>query len=214
MLAGAYQNQVRKLAVEQLIGADAASIPSRMKNGKLVGAPLTEGINLRYKDPTNPLADNKGVVHVIVDNPVDLAAFETHHYELSPLLKFFGGATNILRAGALINPMFWIRQLIRDPIHAALVANSGITTPFHSAKEFINVLANNSPEARILAERGVIGQYDSTLDLHTYLEQTGKEQLPKGNLNKLFHKLMQIHEASDASTRIAIFKKEKEAGLN
>jgi hypothetical protein len=110
--------------------------------------------------------------------------------------------------------MFWIRQLIRDPIHAALVANSGITTPFHSAKEFINVLANNSPEARILAERGVIGQYDSTLDLHTYLEQTGKEQLPKGNLNKLFHKLMQIHEASDASTRIAIFKKEKEAGLN
>ncbi len=46
------------------------------------------------------------------------------------------------------------------------------------------------------------------------MEQTGKEQLPKGNLNKLFHKLMQIHEASDASTRIAIFKKEKEAGLN
>ena len=214
MLAGAYQNQVRKVAVEQLVGAGAASIPSRMKNGKTVGAPLAEGINLRYKDPTNPLADNKGVVHVIVDNPVDLAAFETHHYELSPLLKFFGGATNVLRAGALINPMFWIRQLIRDPIHAALVANSGITTPFHSAKEFINVLANNSPEARILAERGVIGQYDSTLDLHTYLEQTGKEQLPKGNLNKLFHKLMQIHEASDASTRIAIFKKEKEAGLN
>ena len=214
MLAGAYQNQVRKVAVEQLIGAGAASIPSRMKNGKLVGAPLTDGINLRYKDPTNPLADNKGVVHVIVDNPVDLAAFESFHYELSPVMKFFGGATNVLRAGALINPMFWIRQLIRDPIHAALVANSGITTPFHSAKEFINVLAKNSPEARILAERGVIGQYDSTLDLHSYLEQAGKEQLPKGNLNKLFHKLMQIHEASDASTRVAIFKKEKQAGLN
>jgi len=214
MLAGAYQNQVRKLAVEQLILAEAASIPSRMKGGKLVGAPLTEGINLRYKDPTNKLADSDGVVHVIVDNPVDLAAFETHHYELSPILKFFGGATNILRAGALINPMFWIRQLIRDPIHAALVANSGITTPFHSAKEFINVLAKNSPEARILAERGVIGQYDSTLDLQSYLNQTGKEQLPKGNLSKMFHKLMQIHEASDASTRVAIFKKEKQAALD
>ena len=214
MLAGAYQNQVRKIAVEQLIAAGAASIPSRMKNGKLVGAPLNDDINLRYKDPKNPLADKDGVVHVIVDNPVDLAAFETHHYELSPILKVFGGATNILRAGALINPMFWIRQLIRDPIHAALVANSGITTPFHSAKEFINVLANNSPEARILAERGVIGQYDSTLDLQSYLNQTGKEQLPKGNLQKMFHKLMQIHEASDASTRVAIFKKEKQAGLD
>lgn len=214
MLAGAYQNQVRKIAVEQLIEAGAASIPSRIKNGKTVGAPLTEGINLRYKDPTNPLADNKGVVHAIVDNPVDLAAFESFHYELNPLMKFFGGATNILRAGALINPMFWIRQLIRDPIHAALVANSGITTPFHSAKEFINILAKNSPEARILAERGVIGQYDSTVDLHSFLEQAGKEQLPKGNLNKLFHKLMQIHEASDAATRVSIFKKEKQAGLD
>jgi hypothetical protein len=214
MLAGAYQNQVRKVAVEQLIEAGAASIPSRVKNGKTVGAPLTEGINLRYKDPTNPLADNKGVVHAIVDNPVDLAAFESFHYELNPLMKFFGGATNILRAGALINPMFWIRQLIRDPIHAALVANSGITTPFHSAKEFINILAKNSPEARILAERGVIGQYDSTVDLHSFLEQAGKEQLPKGNLNKLYHKLMQIHEASDAATRVSIFKKEKQAGLD
>ena len=214
MLAGAYQNQVRKVAVEQLVVAGAANIPSRVKNGKTVGAPLTEGINLRYKDPTNPLADNKGVVHVIVENPVDLAAFETFHYELNPIMKFFGGATNVLRAGALLNPMFWIRQLIRDPIHAALVANSGITTPFHSAKEFISILMKNSPEARILAERGVIGQYDSTLDLHSYLEQAGKEQLPKGNLNKLFHKLMQIHEASDAATRVAIFKKEKQAGLD
>jgi len=214
MLAGAYQNQVRKVAVEQLVVAGAASIPSRMKNGKLVGAPLTEGINLRYKDPKNPLADNKGVVHVIVDNPVDLAAFETFHYELSPIMKFFGGATNLLRAGALLNPMFWIRQLIRDPIHASLVANGGIVTPFHSAREFVNVLAKNSPEARILAERGVIGQYDSTLDLHSYLEQAGKEQLPKGNVNKLFHKLMQMHEASDAATRVAIFKKEKKAALD
>jgi hypothetical protein len=216
MLAAAYQNQVRKIAVEQLIGAGngAASIPSRMKNGVEVGAPLTKGINLKYKDPTNPLADHQGVVHAIVTNPIDLAAFETFHYELTPLMKFAGGATKALRIGALVNPMFWIRQLIRDPIHATLVANSGITTPFHSAKEFINILAKNSPEARILAERGVIGQYDSTLDLHSYLEQAGKEQMPKGKLNNMLHRLMQIHEASDAATRVSIFKKEKEAGLN
>jgi hypothetical protein len=214
MLAAAYQNQVRKIAVQQLMVHEAATIPTRIKNGKEIGAPATKGINLKYKDYSDPLADKDGVVHAIVTNPIDLAAFETFHYELTPILKFFGGATKVLRATALINPMFWIRQLIRDSIHASLVANSGIVTPFHSAKEFINVLANNSPEARILAERGVIGQYDSTLDLHSYLEQAGKEQLPKGNLNKLFHKLMQMHEASDASTRVAIFKKEKQAGLD
>ena len=203
MLAGAYQNQVRKVAVGQLVDAEAAKVVK----------PNTVGVNLKYKDPTNPLADSKGVVHAIVDNATDLAAFESMHYELGPVLKFFGGATNILRAGALLNPMFWIRQLIRDPIHASIVANSGIVTPFHSAKEYINVLRKDSEEAKILASRGVIGQYDSTLDLYTFLEQVGTEKVNQGNLQKAFHKLMQMHEASDAATRVAIFKKEKQAAL-
>lgn len=213
MLAGAYQNQVRKIAVQQLIDADAARIPSKMVNGKQVGNPNAEGINLRYKDPTNQLADDKGVVHVIVDNATDLSAFESMHYELGPVLKFFGYATNALRAGALLNPMFWIRQLIRDPIHASIVANGGIVTPFHSAKEYINVLRKNSEEAKILASRGVIGQYDSTLDLYTFLDQVGTEKVNQGNVQKAFHKLMQMHEASDAATRVAIFKKEKQSAL-
>jgi hypothetical protein len=214
MLAGAYQNQVRKVAITQLIDAGAARIPTKKRNGVDVGNPDAQGINLRYKDPTNPLADSKGVVHVVVDNATDLAAFESMHYELGPVLKFFGGATNILRAGALLNPMFWIRQLIRDPIHASIVANGGIVTPFHSAKEYINVLRKNSEEAKILASRGVIGQYDSTLDLHTFLEQVGTEKVDQGNVQKMFHKLMQMHEASDAATRVAIFKKEKQSALD
>jgi len=214
MLAGAYQNQVRKVAVTQLIDAGAARIPTKKRNGADVGNPDAEGINLRYKDPTNPFADSKGVVHVIVDNATDLAAFESMHYELGPVLKFFGGATNILRAGALLNPMFWIRQLIRDPIHASIVANGGIVTPFHSAKEYINVLRKNSEEAKILASRGVIGQYDSTLDLQTFLNQVGTEKVDPSNLQKVFHKLMLMHEASDAATRVAIFKKEKQSALD
>ena len=213
MMAGAYQNQVRKIAVQQLMDANAANIPTKKRNGVDVGNPNAQGINLRYKDPTNPLADDKGVVHAIVDNATDLAAFESMHYELGPVLKFFGGATNILRAGALLNPMFWIRQLIRDPIHASIVANGGIVTPFHSAKEYINILRKNSEEAKILASRGVIGQYDSTLDLYTFLDQVGTEKVNQGNVQKAFHKLMQMHEASDAATRVAIFKKEKQSAL-
>jgi hypothetical protein len=214
MLAGAYQNQVRKVAITQLIDAGAARIPIKKRNGVDVGNPDAQGINLRYKDPTNPYADDKGVVHVVVDNATDLAAFESMHYELGPVLKFFGGATNILRAGALLNPMFWIRQLIRDPIHASIVANGGIVTPFHSAKEYINILRNNSEEAKILASRGVIGQYDSTLDLQTFLDQVGTEKVDQGNVQKMFHKLMLMHEASDAATRVAIFKKEKQSALD
>ena len=214
MLAGAYQNQVRKVAITQLIDAGAARIPTKKRNGVDVGNPDAVGINLRYKDPTNPFADSKGVVHVVVDNATDLAAFESMHYELGPVLKFFGGATNILRAGALLNPMFWIRQLIRDPIHASIVANGGIVTPFHSAKEYINILRKDSEEAKLLASRGVIGQYDSTLDLQTFLNEVGTEKVDPSNVQKMFHKLMLMHEASDAATRVAIFKKEKQSALD
>jgi hypothetical protein len=199
MTAAAFQNQTRKIAVKQLMsaGIDAAKFAKRDD----------PDVNLRYKDPTSPHADNDGVVSVILENPNDLAAFQMLSYELGPLMKGLSATTQVLRAGALINPMYWIKQLIRDPIHATLVANSGIITPFHAAKEYINVLANNSEEAKLLATRGVIGQVDSTIELSKFLDQVGTEKASPSVLSKMMHKVMQMHEASDAATRVAIYKK-------
>jgi Large polyvalent protein associated domain 38 len=196
--ASAFQNQTRKIAVQQLMsgGIDAARFAKQDD----------PNVNLRYRDPTSEHANKDGVVSVILDNPNDLAAFQMLHYELNPLMKGLSATTQVLRAGALINPMYWIKQLIRDPIHASLVANAGIVTPFHAAKEYINILANNSEEARILASRGVIGQVDSTIDLHKFLQQVGTEKMDPSRMQKMFHKVMQMHEASDAATRVAIYK--------
>ena len=196
--ASAFQNQTRKVAVQQLMsaGIDAAKYAKHDD----------EAVNLRYRDPTNEHANKDGIVSVILDNPNDLAAFQMLHYELGPLMKGLSATTQVLRAGALINPMYWIKQLIRDPIHASLVANAGIVTPFHSAKEYFNILANNSEEAKLLASRGVIGQIDSTMDLYKFLNQVGTEKMDPSRMQKMFHKVMQMHEASDAATRVAIYK--------
>lgn len=203
--AASFQNQTRKVAVQQLMsdGIDSARYADFDD----------ERVNLRYKDPTNPYANKDGIVSVILDNPNDLAAFQVLHYELNPLMKGLSATTQALRAGALINPMYWIKQLIRDPIHAALVSNSGIVTPFHAAKEYLNILANNSEEAKLLASRGVIGQIDSTIDLHSFLNQVGTERMDPSRMQKMFHKVMQMHEASDAATRVAIYKKEYDAAI-
>ena len=207
MLTAAYQNHIRKTAVDQLRSIGMATTTRINQKGNEV--PLYQGdpnINLRYKE-------NGKIVNAIVHNQTDLAAFEAMHYELNPIMKFMAGSTKLLRAGALLNPMFWIRQLIKDPIHANLVANSGIVTPFHSAGEFMRILMKDSAEAKLLAERGVIGQYDSTIDIYDYLNQVGKEKSKPSTLDKALHKMMQVHEASDAATRVAIFKKEKANGL-
>ena len=204
MTAAAFQNQTRKIAAEQLESVKAARVA---KN------PDDPNINLRYRDPTNPMADKNGVMHMILDNPNDLAAFQMMHYELGPLMKGLSATTQVLRGTALINPMYWIRQLIRDPIQASLVANSGIVTPFHTAAEYARVLAGQSEEAKILAARGVIGQIDSTVDLQDFLKQVGTEKISPSKLDELIRKVMRMHESSDAATRVAIFKKARDEGL-
>lgn len=204
MTAAAFQNQTRKIAVQQLESLGAARIAKSADD---------PAVNLRFRDPSNPDADANGIVHAILDNPNDLPAFQMMHYEMGPLLKTFSATTQVLRATALINPMFWIKQLIRDPLHATLVANSGIVTPFHAGGEFAKVVVGRSEEARLLAERGVIGQYDPTISVQEYLKQVGTEKLKPSMLDKALHKIMQVHEASDASTRVALFKKAKAEGL-
>jgi len=199
MIAAAYENQTRRISVEQMrgISPDLAEITNASD----------PRVNLRYRD------DGKDV-HVVIENPNDLAAFQSMTHQLSPTMKFLGGFTRVLRAGALINPMFWIRQLIRDPIHATLTAQAGVVTPFHSAKEFISVITRNSDEARILAERGVIGQFDSTVSLPEFLGEVGKDKQKSPNfIQKGLHRLLEIHEASDAATRVSIFKKAKAQAL-
>jgi hypothetical protein len=195
MIAAAYENQTRRVSVEQMRG-----ISEELAEITNASDPR---VNLRYRE-------NGKDVHVIIENPNDLAAFQSMTYQLSPIMKAFGGFTKVLRAGALLNPMFWIRQLIRDPISATLTGQAGIVTPFHSAKEFLSVITRNSEEAKILASRGVIGQFDSTVTLQEYLGNVGKDkQQSPGMIQRGLHRLLEIHEASDAATRIAIYKKAK-----
>jgi hypothetical protein len=203
MTAAAFVNQTRKVAVEQLRSLGAARI----------SGPSDDNVNMRYEDVNSPDADKNGLVHVIVDNPNDLAAFQAMHYELTPLMKGMSAVTQGLRTTALLNPMYWIKQLIRDPLHAALVTKTGITTPFHSASEFAKILAGQSEEAKMLATRGVIGQVDSTIDIHDFLKQAGTQKLSPSAMDKAIHRIMQIHEASDAATRVSLFKKAKQDGL-
>ena len=199
MIAAAYENQTRRVSVEQMRG-----ISEELAEITNASDPR---VNLRYRE-------NGKDVHVIIENPNDLAAFQSMTYQLSPIMKAFGGFTKVLRAGALLNPMFWIRQLIRDPISATLTGQAGIVTPFHSAKEFLAVITRNSEEAKILASRGVIGQFDSTVTLQEYLGNVGKDkQQSPGMIQRSLHRLLEIHEASDAATRIAIYKKAKAKAL-
>jgi hypothetical protein len=59
----------------------------------------------------------------------------------------------------------------------------------------------------------VIGQIDPTISLNEYLSQVGTEKVKPSQVSKWSQKLMRMHEASDAATRVAIFKNEKAFAL-
>jgi DNA-binding phage protein len=200
MVTSAYQNQTRKVAIEQLKALGAAEIVNP-KNAN------DKEVNMRYRDPTSPFADSKGWVNAVVYNPNTLAAFEMMHYEVAGFMKFMAGATKLLRVTALVNPKYWIKQLIRDPIHATLVSNSGIVTPLHAIRDYIEVLKDASPEAKILASRGVIGQIDPTTDIFDFIKKAGEERNDPNALEKALHQVNRMHEMSDAATRVSIYKK-------
>ena len=197
MIAASYENQTRREAVRQfkLISSD----------GMKVIDPADGGANLVYRD-------NGKDIYVKVDDPNLLMAFQSLPFAVNPVIQFFGGFSKILRAGALLNPMFWLKQIIRDPI-SATITGGHFVTPVHSAAEFMRVIFNNSEEARILASRGVIGQFDSTLSMEEYIDSLGKQKKKPSSASKLLTKFLEVHEASDAATRIAIFKKAKAKAL-
>jgi hypothetical protein len=60
----------------------------------------------------------------------------------------------------------------------------------------------------------VIGQFDTTVSLNEFLGNVGKDkQAAPGFMQKSIQRLLEIHEASDAATRVSVYKKAKAKAL-
>jgi len=208
MIASAYENQTRRTAVEQMRGLDAknarteAELKTAIDNGDL---PEGTEPNLVYQDGGQD-------IKVFVEDTNILAAFQSMNYVLTPVMKFFGAFSKLLRAGALLNPMFWLKQLVRDAT-AATITGSSFVTPVHSAAEFARIVFKRSEEYKILAARGIVGPIDNVMSLNEYIGSVGKEKKSAGMLMKGINKALEIHEASDAATKVAVFKQAKAEAL-
>ena len=195
--AAVFQNQVRKVGISQLESLGGATTTKNAKDPK---------VNVRFRDVNHPDADSNGVVNAIVPDIDTLAAFQAMHYELGPIMKAMAASTKLLRAGALINPMYWVKQLIRDPLHASVVGKY-VVTPVDSIAKYLEILKGGSETVKILKRHGVFGAVDSTTDMETFLKGIGTQKTVPTRKDKMLHAIMQMHEASDAATRVAIYDK-------
>lgn len=185
MTSAAAQNAYRKAAARdlELFGAAERTSPDN-KNA------------IMFKE------DGKEVYYEIFD-PLMFEAFQAAAPLTNPLLKAARGYTKAFRAVTLVNPLYWYRQLVRDPIHANVVSQTGMVTPIGATISFAKIIAGASPEYAELRRRGVVGAVDSLTDPARF-----KKIYDKGP--HLFKKgadwVMHVHEAADAATRVEVYK--------
>jgi len=185
MTSAAAQNTYRKAAARdlELFGAAERTSPDD-KNA------------IMFKE------NGKEIYYKIAD-PLMFDAFQAAAPLTNPLLKAAREYTKAFRAVTLVNPLYWYRQLIRDPIHANVVSQTGMVTPIGATISFAKIIAGASPEYAELRRRGVVGAVDSLSDPARF-----KKIYDKGP--NLFKKgadwVMHVHEAADAATRVEVYK--------
>jgi len=186
MAGAAAQNQYRKIAAKQLTALGGA---------KLSGPDDPQAVMFRE--------DGKKV-YVHVDDPLAYEAFQTAIPVLGAFSKVAQHYTKVFRGATLINPVYWYRQLIRDPMMANLVSQTGFITPLHSIKAMAEILSGTSKSYETLKRHGVVGAVDSLTDPAQFVKAAATK---RGAGRKAKDWIMHVHESSDAATRVAVYDK-------
>jgi hypothetical protein len=190
--ASAMQNYTRKTSVDQMsfFGESRKAVDQ----------------GLISKDGNLAVYEDGKKVWYVIDDGNTLLAFQNFHYVLNPVFQVMSKATSILRAGALINPVYWYRQIVRDPILAWMTGDVGLITPLHSLYEYARLITHTSKTGKKLRLRGVIGPVDAMHDYNDMKRQMGRAlNQPKDIWSKIGDTVMHLHEASDAATRAAVY---------
>jgi hypothetical protein len=153
----------------------------------------------QFQQVVSILRNGKSVMFAI-DDPVLFDAFKD--IARLDLPSFITAPSMVVRKGALVNPMFWYRQLVRDPIMANFTAQTGLVTPIGAARSFLSILTNHNAEYKELVNKGVLQSQSNLADQKIEFIK-GKKQ--RGAVKKGWSWLQHIHEAADAATRVEVY---------
>lgn len=139
-----------------------------------------------------------------------------------PFLSILSMPANLLRAAVTKEPTFMLANMLRDSMSAYVTSGVSMTPVIDAAKNFAMSMAGKSPEYDALRKAGILGGYEFSQGVETSGRKLG-EKLKKANVKSTGFKragelaaspftgvwqlLEKGSEASDASTRIEIYKR-------
>lgn len=123
---------------------------------------------------------------------------------VNPIFRQLKKVSNLVRGVMVMNPLFWFRQLVREPLTASAVARVGMVTPFDTMKELTKIMANKSEWYEKLQRRGIVAAQDVITDPVEFSKYVSKD---KGWVIKGVDQVKKIHEAVDGATRAVVADK-------
>lgn len=134
-----------------------------------------------------------------------------------PFLSILSKPADVLRTMVTLDPGFMLANMMRDSVSAYVTSGAKMTPIASTVKNFGNVIIGKSPEYQKLLSAGVIGGYEFSRNVEASAEALSadlrKKTGTKTGLEKALTPFTGLKgflergtEASDAATRIAVYK--------
>ena len=132
---------------------------------------------------------------------------------------FFSGPANLLRETVARSPLFLLRNPLRDSVAVWTTSGANMTPVIDTMKRFAREIGEKSEEYKTLRGAGVVGGYDYVFEPKKF-EKSFRDKMRREGMTtkknsaeivtepfrKVWDKLGDISQASDAATRLEIYE--------
>jgi hypothetical protein len=162
--------------------------------------------------------DTKGSAVEHIPSEMLVRSLEGSFSTLPALLKAGAWFGDVLRSGVTRNPMYIVRQLVRDPLAATFTGGleaGPVTAVFKSLSNYASQMTGRSAEGDVLVSKGLLHSGIFTGDVDDIKKMM--LQLSKGDQNAWQKTMAWWDKAAmnaDAATRIQMYKDARAKGMD
>lgn len=165
--------------------------------------------------------ENGNMVSYQVHDPLFIDAVKSLNMPELPFIGLLSGPANLLRNLVTKDPGFMMANMVRDSMAAYVTSGVKMTPVVDTIKNFKSAMAGTSPEFQALLNAGLLGGYEFSQNVEVSAQAFEKELKkkasgqsllqrianPKTAASSLWEALEKGTTASDAATRIEVYKR-------
>jgi hypothetical protein len=158
--------------------------------------------------------ENGQVQKYQVADPLFIDAVKSLNLPELPFIGLLSGPANLLRNMVTKDPGFMLANMMRDSMSAWVTSGAKMTPIVSTIKNFTGAIAGTDPSFEALLNAGIIGGYEFSQGIEKSGKQLEKSIAKKAGVvngmtpvNSLWDALEKGTTASDAATRMEVYKK-------